>query len=144
VAHAVGNGGMSDGFDEDAPRQWLGLTRMRAGIFASVAVIAIFYLFGPKPVPFVNPKIAAEPFIWAEGCEVKSYAETEEISPRCLLQKYEITKWESYGWKRRPRGSTRYFRIENDVISVGCDLNPKSCFIFDKIDDVFISDNKVR
>jgi hypothetical protein len=132
---------MSDGFDEDAPRQWLGLTRMRAGIFAAVAVIAIFYLFGPKPVPFVNPKIAAEPFVWPTNCEKKTYKELTEINKSCLS--WYIGDGSEWGWPRGPK-SADYYRISNDAIRISCNRGPNMCWIQYIIHDAFVNNEGAR
>jgi hypothetical protein len=108
---------MSDRFEDETPQKWFGLTRMRAGILAALAAVAISYWVSPAPKPFANPQIKSEAFVWPAGCEKKEYKEWDEINDACLIQ--YIGDGAQWGWPTG--GRTRwpeYYRIGNDAMRI--------------------------
>ncbi len=139
----MGDGGVSEkfGIEKRVPSKrlfpiyyWLVLMLLAAG--------GIYYTLSQQP-RFVNPKIAAEPYIWPDGCENKSYAYGDYISKTCMAQKYAIPEWKQYGWHAGMGTSTvfeGFYRVSNDAIAFHhCDSDRKNmCKARKKIVDVFV------
>lgn len=130
---------MKEEWENERPTPWLGLSKMKAGIFAAVSVIAISYLVNPpKSVSFVNPKIKSSPFFWPEGCERKIYKFRDEIKRECLT--VYIGDGAQWGWRRGPK-TADYYRISNNAVRVSCSGLYGNCHAFEIVEDVFVVSN---
>jgi hypothetical protein len=134
-----GDGGVSDRTSKHRQRSiplyyWL--------VFLLLAAGGIYCTLSNNP-DFVNPKIAAEPYVWPDGCKRKNYKYGDYISKSCMTPKYAIPEWKQYGWQAGMGTSTvfeGFYRVGNDAIAFHhCDSASKNlCKAREKIVDVFI------
>jgi hypothetical protein len=132
----LGDGGMSDGFEDEMPQKWFGLTRVWWLAISLIIGIIVIMKIMPERVAFVNPKIVAQPFVWPEGCEKKQYEEEMPVHRECISELYNIGDGRKWGWKSSSKLSS-YYRVGNDAIFPICNDNCKVLLI---IKDVFITD----
>lgn len=129
---------MSEVIENNKAVKRFGLTASQWRIAIPVTLGLIIVLAWPKPVPFVNPKIIAQPFIWPTGCQQKTYSKGDPITAACL--KYHIADGPKWGW---PRGSKwpDYYRIGDDAVWVICNVYTSRCRVFDAVRDVYVRGN---
>jgi hypothetical protein len=140
----MGDGGVRLPHDYNVPVKWLGLPRLYWLIGAFIVVFMAAIKMAPETKPFVNPKLAAEPYVWPEGCEQKKYRETDTISENCLTQKYYIGDGQKWGW-RRISAWPYYYRVGNDAVMItdvisGTIMSDRPNIV-EVVDDVFVSNN---
>lgn len=79
----------------------------------------IYYTLSKQP-HFVNPKIAAKPYVWPKGCERKEYKTGYYISESCMVAAYAIPQWKRYGWHVGMAGIKTFegfYRVGNDAVA---------------------------
>jgi hypothetical protein len=123
------------------PKKWLGLPRVLWLFLMLIVVFSIAVKLAPDQRSFVNPKIAAEPYVWPEGCKKKRYMQSDTISKNCLTQKYYIGDGQKWGWTRAS-GWPYYYRVGNDAVMITDVIsgiimseNPNVVFV---VNDVFV------
>ena len=132
---------MSGQWDNDGPAMKFGLP-VKLWMIIILMFLCIFSLaLLPKSVPFVNPQIKAEPYVWPQGCAKREYNELDKIDKECLADNYYIGDGEQWGWPRSSKRSN-YYRLENDAMDMGCNMITQNCYASHIVKKVFITSNR--
>jgi hypothetical protein len=138
----VGDGGMNYG-DFEEKLSFVETKQFRALFWTSVVLFVVFMLFyiWYRTPSFVNPKIQAEEYVWPMGCEAKTYELTDQISKKCMQEKYYIGEGWEYGWPRGGKSRPAYYRVGNDALDFrACDQSVEGfCDIHNRIVKVYIT-----
>ena len=128
---------MSGQWDNDGPAMKFGLP-VKLWMIIILMFLCIFsFALLPKSVPFVNPQIKTEPYVWPQGCERKKYTDKDQISDACLSDIYYIGDGQQWGWRRYSK-RPYYYRVNNDAIMVS-DLWSTRPRVMAVVEDAFVT-----
>jgi hypothetical protein len=142
----VGDGGVSEEFEQKQHQPYKRLFPLHYWMLILIVAGVAIYLTLPERLPFRNPKIAAEPYFWPQGCDEKEYSAMDEIAKLCMSATYAIPEWRQYGWHVSTgggKGFKGYYRVGNDAVSISlCNRGFLSqidtCNVSNVIADVFV------
>jgi hypothetical protein len=110
--------------DKNAVTSWTNdsalLLKLISVGFGGLIVGGIFWAASHK-VPFSNPHLLSQPYVWPIGCRPAQYSVHMPISRSCLTDRnlFDGTKFGFF----YPRGVSHYYRVGEDAVGPGCTMN---------------------
>ena len=116
-----------------------GNRRTAAVVILPILGIAALLLAVPQ-VHYRNPKLAALPFEWPDGCQQRRYQAGDFLSRQCLSSLPRISRniTEANGFDSGSRGRAHFYRVGNDAAAISCFPGTDQCHVRNIHRNVFV------
>lgn len=113
-------------------------------VFLTIAFVFVGVLVKISRPQFSNPKLAARPYVWPDGCPAKRYTWKDDIPRACRDDRYAIPLriTEDHGFDPGNKSDGRFHRVGNDAIAFVCPVLIDTCRIGRIYYDVFVTESK--